>query len=407
MSRRVTNIVLAIGVVLLLCAGLVGWFTGARFMLRGEQARGIVVDMLDDGEVSLYPVVEFLTQAGEIRQHKGLAASPPVYRVGQYVAIRYLADDPATAVISSSFQAMWLGAVVAAVPGMVVLGVGLLFGSRAGRAVRAWRVKVKLNTVLLSAATLLLLWAAVLAAANLRYLVFGQETTGTVVDIEHRGTFHAVVEYTTAGGEARRHATNASSDGSYRIGQRVTIHYFEGSPTAGVITSSFGDMFLIPTVIAAPGAFLALMVWAMRATATATEERPKPPRTVGGSFVMVVAWCLLVLAMVFGAFSLRTLIFAETAQGVVTAVEDSGLFRPIVEFTTHAGEKRVHRGGPVTDSSYSTGDRVTVRYFVDEPDTAISSGFSDLWLVPTLFAVPGLVLRLIAAFMRSMARPPG
>jgi hypothetical protein len=390
--------------VLLLFAGLAGWVTGARFMLNGEQARGVVVDMLDDGEGSFYPMVEFLTRSGETRRHKGLAASPPEYRVGQYVAIRHFADDPAASVISSSFQEMWLGATVLAVLGAIVLGVGLLLGRRAGG---KRRVGISLNTVMLGAAAIFLLWAGALVAANLRYLVFGQEATGTVVDIEHRGSYHAVVEYTTAKGEARRHPTNASSDGSYRIGERVAIRYFEGSPTAGIISSGFADIGLIPAVIAAPGAFLAFMAWGMRATSPAAQERPKPPRSVGGSFVMVVAWCLLILAMVFGAFSLRTLIFAETAQGVVTAVEDGGFFRPVVEYTTQTGERRVHRGGPVTDSSYSTGDRVTIRYFLDEPDAAISSGFSDLWLVPTLFAVPGLVLRLIAGFMRLMARPPG
>jgi hypothetical protein len=65
----------------------------------------------------------------------------------------------------------------------------------------------------------------------------------------------------------------------------------------------------------------------------------------------------------------------------------------------------VHYGGPVADTSYSAGDRVTIRYFLDDPEAAIS-GFSDLWLIPTLFGVPGLLLRLIAAFMRPAAAPP-
>jgi hypothetical protein len=129
MNRLVGRFVLGFGVLVLLLAGMMAGVTGGRFMISGEKARGIVVALEDDG-ASFYPIVEFATQAGELRRHKGLGAGEPEYRVGQYVAIRYIADDPNAAVISSSFQEMWLGATVVGVFGAILAGVGLLLARR-------------------------------------------------------------------------------------------------------------------------------------------------------------------------------------------------------------------------------------------------------------------------------------
>jgi hypothetical protein len=129
MNRLVGRFVLGFGVLVLVLAGMMAGVTGGRFMINGEKARGIVVALEDDGE-SFYPIVEFVTHAGEPRRHKGLGASEAAYRVGQYVAIRYIADDPNAAAISSSFQELWLGATVVGVFGAVLTGIGLLLGRR-------------------------------------------------------------------------------------------------------------------------------------------------------------------------------------------------------------------------------------------------------------------------------------
>jgi hypothetical protein len=127
----VRRILTGIGLLFIAGALLIGWVTGARYMLSGEKAIGIVVAMTDDDA----PVVEFLTQSGETRQYKGLGSSPPDHYVGERVAMRYFPDDPKAATISSSFQELWLGATVVAVFGVIFLGVAWIVGrmDRTGR----------------------------------------------------------------------------------------------------------------------------------------------------------------------------------------------------------------------------------------------------------------------------------
>lgn len=97
----------------------------AHYLISGEKAVGVVVDMVGGGS-SYEPVVDFTTASGETRRYTGLGSGEPAYRPGEGVAIRYFPDNPKKVIISSSFHEMWLGNIIAGGLGVIFGGIGLL-----------------------------------------------------------------------------------------------------------------------------------------------------------------------------------------------------------------------------------------------------------------------------------------
>ncbi|SEF59827.1 Protein of unknown function [Bryocella elongata] len=99
-------------------AGYEGWF-----LHRAVAATGTIVsmdvreDVGDGGTVVTYvPVFTFTTQGREVAVHSNAGGKEDAYRIGQTVAVRYLASDPEHAQIES-FGQTWglsLGFLIAA-----------------------------------------------------------------------------------------------------------------------------------------------------------------------------------------------------------------------------------------------------------------------------------------------------
>ena len=93
-----------------------------KFVMRGDQADGIIVEMKKGpSKLSKYhPRIRFKTKEGKtIEFSPSNGSNPPMYEVNDHVQVVYNSDYPNYAVINS-FIEIWLGPVIYA-------GLGLLF----------------------------------------------------------------------------------------------------------------------------------------------------------------------------------------------------------------------------------------------------------------------------------------
>jgi hypothetical protein len=127
-----------------------------------------------------------------------------------------------------------------------------------------WRIKRRISNILLITAALAGLAALSHAGKTGWYLGFGQKASGVVIEVEHNGSFHPVVEYRTQDGEVRRHRGNAVADGDYREGDWVVIRYFDSDPAAAVISSGFADTWLVPSLYAVTGLIVGIVALVLR-----------------------------------------------------------------------------------------------------------------------------------------------
>ena len=127
MKRRISSILLIAAALAVLAAlyhaGKTGWYLGF-----GEKASGVVVAIDHSG--SFHPLVEYRTEGGEVRRHRGNAVADGDYREGDWVVIRYFESDPTAAIISSGFADTWLVTSLYAVAGLVVWIVALVLRPR-------------------------------------------------------------------------------------------------------------------------------------------------------------------------------------------------------------------------------------------------------------------------------------
>jgi hypothetical protein len=134
--------------------GLVGLglLTGAFFALRSEMsfrsgaltAEGTVVDLVTTtgsrGGTLYKPVVEYVDRND--RKHRltaGVASSPPSYRLGESVTVRYRPEDPRNAELDS-FMNSWFLTVILGAIGTVFTSIaaGFVIYALRKRRIRAW-----------------------------------------------------------------------------------------------------------------------------------------------------------------------------------------------------------------------------------------------------------------------------
>jgi len=102
--------------------GLKGLYQVNKFVARGEQAVGIIVEMKKGSSIlsKYHPRIRFQTKKGKtVEFSPGNGSNPPMYEVNDHVSVVYNPDYPNYAVINS-FIEIWLGPVIYA-------GLGLLF----------------------------------------------------------------------------------------------------------------------------------------------------------------------------------------------------------------------------------------------------------------------------------------
>ena len=91
--------------------GLAIYLNTRAFIASSIQAEGLVIDMIarrSDGETTYAPKVEFVAENGETYTFvSSLGSSPPTFRVGQSVGVRYQGDDPDRARVKG-FVSNWV-----------------------------------------------------------------------------------------------------------------------------------------------------------------------------------------------------------------------------------------------------------------------------------------------------------
>ncbi len=130
----------------------VGLLTGAFFALKSEMsfradsvtAEGTVVDLApttdSDGKVLHKPVVDFIDRNDQRHRITGTtASSPPSYRIGEAVTVRYRPAEPTDAHLDS-FMDSWLLVVILGGIGLVftAFAAGFLTYAIRRRRIRAW-----------------------------------------------------------------------------------------------------------------------------------------------------------------------------------------------------------------------------------------------------------------------------
>jgi hypothetical protein len=124
MRRKASIIMLTVGALLLLGAATLIVARPARYLMFGEKASGIVVDV-EWRRSTGAPIVEYATRDGEIRRYVSSASDDSPYEIGTRVTVRYFEPDTKAAIISSSFLDMWFGPIALTLPGLILIGIAV------------------------------------------------------------------------------------------------------------------------------------------------------------------------------------------------------------------------------------------------------------------------------------------
>ncbi|MBU0578288.1 DUF3592 domain-containing protein [Patescibacteria group bacterium] len=111
----------AVGIALI-AAGFIFLKNTNDFIKQSTSAPGIVIDM--EGYDTYKPIVEFITETGEVITFAGSVSSdPPAYSVGEEVEVLYIPDNPQRAEIKSFLQ-LWFMPLIMGGIGIIFFGVG-------------------------------------------------------------------------------------------------------------------------------------------------------------------------------------------------------------------------------------------------------------------------------------------
>ena len=124
-ALKLIGAIFLLGSILLLGAGGYAYHHTKKFLANSVVAKGTVVDLAPrssrSGGPTYAPVVRFKTERGEtITVYGSLASSPPSYKRGEEVKVRYDPKNPRDISIDSFFE-LWLLT-------LVLLGIGTVFG---------------------------------------------------------------------------------------------------------------------------------------------------------------------------------------------------------------------------------------------------------------------------------------
>jgi len=90
----------------------------------------------------------------------------------------------------------------------------------------------------------------------------------------------------------------------------------------------------------------------------------------------------------------------QTTEGIVVKVASrrgpkGTMYSPVVVYAVDSEDYLVSSRGWTSWNTYRVGDAVPVLYFPDDPEQAAIGDFQQLYLLPCVFGVPGLVLTIV------------
>jgi len=109
---------------------------------------------------------------------------------------------------------------------------------------------------------------------------------------------------------------------------------------------------------------------------------------------VLVGIAFLLIATVFGMRSISLVVGAEHADGEVVRFKDfEGADLPVVRFRDAQGRERTIVADVGDDfGSTKAGDRIDVVFPAGRPEQARVGGFENLWSVPVVLGIGGVIL---------------
>jgi len=255
---------------LITAGGVLMGLGNLRHALHGERARGIVTEIVREGDMYA-PVVRFRLPQGETVEVKDLGSGAPDFSAGDTVTVLYLPESPRDFRLDT-FERLWL------VP-IIVTGFGgfwLMFGAVAWALSRNADLALvgerAFSVISLSARVIgvFVLWSAVDLYAS------GGRARGTVTEIREsrsivteevttlggrevrrdveRISFAPIVRFITPEGREIEFHGSGGSGASFRAGEVVNVVYDRSQPSRARIVS-FVNLWL-PAAVAFVVSFL-------------------------------------------------------------------------------------------------------------------------------------------------------
>jgi hypothetical protein len=136
-----------------------------------------------------------------------------------------------------------------------------------------------------------------------------------------------------------------------------------------------------------------------------TAQRPLPPdelmhRLGWPGAVGFLGLALLGLGGLFLLPSVAYIVSGQPTEGIVVKIAKrpspkGTMYTPVVAYIVDSEEYIVSSSTSSSWNAYRVGEVVPVLYFADDPEQAVIGDFQQLYLLPCVFGVPGLVLAVV------------
>ena len=136
-----------------------------------------------------------------------------------------------------------------------------------------------------------------------------------------------------------------------------------------------------------------------------TAQQPLPPdelmhRLGWPGALALIGLALLGLGSLFLLPSVAYIASGQPTEGIIVKVASrpgpkGTMYTPVVAYIVDSEEYIVSSSTSSSWNSYHVGEAVPVLYFADDPEQAVIGDFQQLYLLPCVFGVPGLVLTIV------------
>jgi hypothetical protein len=135
------------------------------------------------------------------------------------------------------------------------------------------------------------------------------------------------------------------------------------------------------------------------------DQQPLPPdelmhRLGWPGALAVLGLALVGLGGLFLLPSVAHIAAGQPTEGIVVKITKrpgpkGTMYTPVVAYIVDSEDYIVSSSTSSSWNSYRVGEVVPVLYFADDPEQAVIGDFQQLYLLPCVFGVPGLVLAIV------------
>ena len=116
-------------------------------------------------------------------------------------------------------------------------------------------------------------------------------------------------------------------------------------------------------------------------------------RLVGTGLLANAAWMLVQRLSAGGVATGRVVDYEVSTSGAIdSSTEAMTSYRPVIEFTSGQGRHRFTAVGADREPRPKRGTRMRVRFRRGDPETAYVATFSNMWVMPLVWALAGVAV---------------